>query len=164
MRSEQREKILEIHKNHDSQSCEFCGSPFAQLRAEALAAHFSKEFTEFQSRLQNAATWIESQGAPANQFPASTEFYKELSAEAEKLQKDYATAAEKIDQQIDAWREALKAKITAIRSTTPENYVDPVTVAALDTGGYTLKDMQKKNAHRIKCALEDGSGEVDVVG
>ncbi|MBN0016521.1 AAA family ATPase, partial [Pseudomonas aeruginosa] len=71
---------LEIHKNHDSQSCEFCGSPFAQLRAEALAAHFSKEFTEFQSRLQNAATWIESQGAPANQFPASTEFYKELSA------------------------------------------------------------------------------------
>jgi wobble nucleotide-excising tRNase len=97
---------LEIHKNHDSQSCEFCGSPFAQLRAEALAAHFSKEFTEFQSRLQNAATWIESQGAPANQFPASTEFYKELSAEAEKLQKDYATAAEKIDQQIDAWREA----------------------------------------------------------
>jgi wobble nucleotide-excising tRNase len=103
---------LEIHKNHDSQSCEFCGSPFAQLRAEALAAHFSKEFTEFQSRLQNAATWIESQGAPANQFPASTEFYKELSAEAEKLQKDYATAAEKIDQQIDAWREALKAKIT----------------------------------------------------
>ncbi|MFH3155601.1 AAA family ATPase [Citrobacter freundii] len=103
---------LEIHKNHDSQSCEFCGSPFAQLRAEALAAHFSKEFTEFQSRLQNAATWIESQGAPANQFPASTEFYKELSAEAEKLQKDYATAAEKIDQQMDAWREALKAKIT----------------------------------------------------
>ncbi|MDC9031710.1 hypothetical protein [Pseudomonas aeruginosa] len=48
----------------------------------------------------------------AIQFPASTEFYKELSAEAEKLQKDYATAAEKIDQQIDAWREALKAKIT----------------------------------------------------
>jgi wobble nucleotide-excising tRNase len=66
---------LEIHKNHDSQSCEFCGS-FAQLRAEALAAHFSKEFTEFQSRLQNAATWIESQGAPANQFPHRPSFIK----------------------------------------------------------------------------------------
>ncbi|WP_254814227.1 ATP-binding protein [Pseudomonas aeruginosa] len=103
---------LEIHKNHESQSCEFCGSTFTQLRAEALAAHFSKEFTDFQRRLQNAATWIESQGAPANQLPAATEFYKELSAEADKLQKDYATAAEKIDKQMDGWREALKAKIT----------------------------------------------------
>lgn len=103
---------LEIHKTHDSESCEFCGSPFTQLRAEALSAHFSKEFTDFQSRLQNAATWIESQGAPANHLPAATEFYKELSAEAERLQKDYATAAEKIDQQMDGWREALKAKIT----------------------------------------------------
>ncbi len=103
---------LEIHKTHNSKSCEFCGSPFTQLRAEALSAHFSKEFTDFQNRLQNAATWIESQGAPANRLPAATEFYKELSAEAERLQKDYATAAEKIDQQMDGWREALKAKIT----------------------------------------------------
>lgn len=103
---------LEIHKHNDSQSCEFCGSPFTQIRAEALAAHFSKEFTGFQNRLQSAATWIESQGAPANQLPAVTEFYKELSTEAEKLQKEYTSAAEKIDQQIAGWREALKAKIT----------------------------------------------------
>ncbi|WP_237766789.1 AAA family ATPase [Enterobacter hormaechei] len=103
---------LEIHKNHDSQSCEFCGSPFTQLRAEALAAHFSKEFTDFQSRLQSAAIWIESQGAPANQLPAATEFYKELSADADKLQKEYTSAAEKINQQINGWRQALKAKIT----------------------------------------------------
>jgi wobble nucleotide-excising tRNase len=103
---------LEIHKHHDSQSCEFCGSPFTQLRAETLAAHFSKEFTDFQNQLQSAATWIESQGAPANHLPATTEFYKELTAEAERLQKEYTSAANKIDQQIEGWREALKAKIT----------------------------------------------------
>ncbi|WP_186082550.1 ATP-binding protein [Burkholderia gladioli] len=103
---------LEIHKHHDSQSCEFCGSPFTQLRAEALAAHFSKEFTDFQNRLQSAATWIESQGAPANRLPAPTEFYKEFSADSEALQKEYTSAAEKINQQIEGWREALKAKIT----------------------------------------------------
>ena len=103
---------LEIHKHHDSQSCEFCGSPFTQFRAETLAAHFSKEFTEFQNRLQNAATWIQSQGAPANQLPTPNEFYKELSAEAEELQKEYTAAAEKIDQQMEVWREALKAKVT----------------------------------------------------
>lgn len=103
---------LELHKNHDSQSCEFCGSPFTQVRTDALAAHFSKEFTEFQNRLKSAAIWIDSQGAPANQLPAATEFYKELSTEAERLQKGYATAAYKINQQIDGWREALKAKIT----------------------------------------------------
>ncbi|RIA21497.1 wobble nucleotide-excising tRNase [Ectopseudomonas oleovorans] len=103
---------LEIHKQHDSQSCEFCGSPFTQLRTEALAAHFSKEFTDFQSRLQSAAIWIESQGAPINQLPAPTIFYKELSADLEKLQKEYTSAAEKINQQVQGWREALKAKIT----------------------------------------------------
>ncbi|OJA92151.1 ATP-binding protein [Burkholderia ubonensis] len=103
---------LKIHKCHDSQSCEFCGSPFTQLRAEALAAHFSKEFTDFQSRLQSATTWIESQGAPVNQLPAATEFYKEFSADSEALQKEYASAAEKINQQIEGWREALKEKIT----------------------------------------------------
>lgn len=102
---------LEIHKQHYSQSCEFCGSPFTQLRTEALAAHFSKEFTDFQNRLQNAATWIESQGAPINQIPAPTAFYKELSTDFEKLQKEYTSAAEKINQQVQGWREALKAKI-----------------------------------------------------
>ena len=103
---------LEIHKHHDSHSCEFCGSPLIPLRAEALAAHFSKEFTDFQNRLQSAATWIESQGAPVIQLPAATEFYKEFSADSEKLQKEYTAAAERINQQIEGWREALKAKIT----------------------------------------------------
>ncbi|HBP5521806.1 TPA: hypothetical protein L6B54_13500 [Pseudomonas aeruginosa] len=103
---------LEIHKQHDSQSCEFCGSPVTQLRTEALTAHFSKEFTDFQNRLQNAATWIESQGAPINQTPAPTAFYKELSTDFEKLQKEHTSAAEKINQQVQGWREALKAKIT----------------------------------------------------
>nr|WP_282982855.1 AAA family ATPase [Burkholderia vietnamiensis] len=103
---------LEIHKHHDSQSCEFCGSPFTQLRAEALAAHFSKEFTEFQNRLQSASTWIESQGAPSNQVPATTEFYKEFSSDAAKLQIEYESTADKINHQIEAWREALKTKIT----------------------------------------------------
>lgn len=103
---------LEIHKHHDAHSCEFCGSPFDQIRAEALAAHFSKEFTDFQNRLQSAATWVESQGAPTNELPAPTRFYKEFFGESEKLQREYMAAAEKIDQQIDGWREALKAKIT----------------------------------------------------
>lgn len=102
---------LEVHKNHNSQACEFCGSSITQNRVEALAAHFNKEFTDFQNRLQSAATWIESQGAPANQLPVATEFYKEFSAELEKLQKEYKAAAERIDQQMEEWREALKAKI-----------------------------------------------------
>lgn len=103
---------LEIHKHSDSQLCEFCGSTYTPLRAEVLAAHFSKEFTDFQNRLQNAATWIEYQGAPVIQLPGSSEFYREFSADSEKLRKEYTAAAEKINQQIEGWREALKEKIT----------------------------------------------------
>lgn len=103
---------LEIHKQHESQSCEFCGSEITKFRFEELSAHFSKEFTEFQGRLQSASTWIESQGAPENLLPAATELYKELSTDFEALREKYIAAAEKIDQQIEGWREALKEKIT----------------------------------------------------
>ncbi|RST49427.1 ATP-binding protein [Variovorax sp. MHTC-1] len=106
------QKGLEIHEHHKSESCEFCGEPFAKARAEALSAHFSKEFTDFQTRLNNAATWIESQGAPANSLPASTSFYKEFAIEATKLEEQYKEAAQKINEQIEGWRDALKAKIT----------------------------------------------------
>lgn len=106
------QKGLEIHEHHKSGSCEFCGEAFTKDRAEALAAHFSKEFTDFQTRLNNAATWIETQGAPANTLPVSTSFYKEFATEATKLDGMYKGAAQKIDKQIEGWREALKEKIT----------------------------------------------------
>ncbi|MGB6104205.1 MAG: AAA family ATPase [Pusillimonas sp.] len=106
------QKGLEIHEHHTSKSCEFCGEPFTKARSEALAAHFSKEFTDFQTRLNNAATWIESQGAPVNSIPASTSFYKEFATEATRLEGQYKEAAQKINVQIEGWREALKAKIT----------------------------------------------------
>ncbi len=106
------QKGLEIHENHKSESCEFCGEPFTKARAEALAAHFSKEFTDFQTRLNNAAAWIESQGAPVNSLPASTSLYKEFAVEATKLEGQYKDIAQKISEQIEGWREALKAKIT----------------------------------------------------
>lgn len=106
------QKGLEIHEHHTSSSCEFCGELFTKARSEALAAHFSKEFTDFQTRLNNAAIWIESQGAPNNSLPASTSFYKEFAAEAMKLEVQYKEAAQKINEQIEGWREALRAKIT----------------------------------------------------
>lgn len=106
------QKGLEIHKHHKSESCEFCGEAFTKARAEALAAHFSKEFTDFQTRLGNAATWIDSQGAPTNILPAPASFYKEFNTEATRLEEKYTDAAQKINEQIEGWREALKAKIT----------------------------------------------------
>lgn len=102
---------LDIHKHHNSESCEFCGEPLTKGRAKALAAHFSKEFTDFQTRLSNAATWIESQGAPTNDLPATTSLYKEFAAESTKLQEQYIEASQKIDEQIECWRVALKTKI-----------------------------------------------------
>ncbi|ALU88640.1 hypothetical protein Hrubri_1431 [Herbaspirillum rubrisubalbicans M1] len=102
---------LELHEHHGSSSCEFCGSPLTQTRAEALAAHFSKEFRDFQQRLQNAATWIETQGVPLNLLPPAAAFYKEFSEESDSLQKEYASTAAKIDKQIEEWRGALQMKI-----------------------------------------------------
>lgn len=106
------QKGMEIHEHHKSASCEFCGQPVTTARGEVLAAHFSKEFTDFQTRLNSAATWMVTQGAPANSLPASTIFYKEFAAEVMKLEGQYKEAAQKIDAKIEEWREALRAKIT----------------------------------------------------
>lgn len=102
---------LEIHEHHKSESCEFCGQPFPKSRADALAAHFSKAFTDFQSRLNNAATWIASQGAPVNSLPASTSFYKEFANEVTELEGRYKEVVQKINEQIEVWRDAINAKI-----------------------------------------------------
>jgi wobble nucleotide-excising tRNase len=103
---------LAVHEHHQSEKCEFCGEPFTEARAEALAAHFSREFTAFQIRLNDAATWMESQGAPTNELPLAASYYKEFGVEANKLLGEYQVAVEKINQQIEGWREALQAKIT----------------------------------------------------
>ena len=106
------QKGLEIHDHHESESCEFCGEPITKARAEALAAHFSKEFTDFQTRLNNAADWVQSQGAPAHDLPEPSKFYKELAAETEKLGQLYVEAAQTINDQVDGWRTALAAKLS----------------------------------------------------
>lgn len=106
------QKGLEIHDHQESELCEFCGGPFTKARADALAGHFSKEFTDFQTRLTSAATWIESQGAPVNSLPISTGFYREFVGEAVTLEAQYKVAAEKINKQIEGWRKSLGAKIT----------------------------------------------------
>lgn len=102
---------LDLHEKHNSKACEFCASPFTPERASSLAAHFSKEFTDFQARLQSAATWIESQGAPTHSLPASADFYKEFSTDFEGLKVEYDAAVNKIDTQVAAWKAALLAKI-----------------------------------------------------
>lgn len=143
------QKGLTIHEHHKSKSCEFCGEPFTLTRAEALAAHFSKEFTDFQTRLNNAAIWIESQGAPANSLPASTIFYKEFATEVKRLEEQYKESAQKINKQIEGWREALKVKI-ADPLKTDVQIVDVIEndVANFNTILSSIVDLVKKHNNK----------------
>lgn len=102
---------LGIHSNHLSQSCEFCGSVLNPVRVAALEGHFSKDFKDFQDRLQRSATWIASQGVQVSQLPSATQFYKEFGPQAAALELDYADAVEIINNQIKDWRIALEEKI-----------------------------------------------------
>ncbi|NQE51141.1 ATP-binding protein [Herbaspirillum rubrisubalbicans] len=140
---------LELHEHHGSSSCEFCGSPLTQARTEALAAHFNKEFRDFQQRLQNAATWIETQGVPLNQFPAAAAFYREFSAEFDSLQKEYASTAAKIDKQIEEWRGALQMKIADPEKTNIEiSDVSEADVTKFNSTLKSLADLIKKHNNK----------------
>lgn len=130
---------LQIHRHHESQSCEFCGSQFTTLRAEELAAHFSKAFTDFQTRLQNAATWIDVQSAPSNQLPTTAQFYKEFSVELEKANGDYEHAAKLINKQVENWRKALRAKITNPTETNIK--IEDISEADITNFNQTLKSI-----------------------
>jgi len=51
--------------------------------------------------------------------------------------------------------EALRTKVRMIRSTTSDNFVDPLTLSNARSGRFTDREIRMRQAHRIGCALQN---------
>lgn len=101
---------LDLHKQHDSHTCEFCGNLIAVERVKQLEAHFNDDYKSFQNRLVRADEWLSEQYVQRPQLPVESDFYDEF-------KKEYAEACESLEKAIKAlnaeiaeWHNTLKSK------------------------------------------------------
>ena len=68
---------IQIHKNHSSSVCEYCGNEFNSLFLDKLEAHFSNEFAELLVKLDAARKWLNDIITREINLPDSIVFYEE---------------------------------------------------------------------------------------
>jgi len=101
-------KGLDLH-DFSSKKCEFCGQEIPPDRIAALNAHFSDEYGNFISKLDN---FIESykNGLIKNELPDANVFYEEYQEEYKELFKLYEVNVEKLNKIVANWVEAINQK------------------------------------------------------
>lgn len=101
---------LELHKNHDSIECEFCGNTITEERTKQFESHFNDDYKAFQDRLVKADAWLTGQYIQVPALPASSDFYEEFRSEYGKSCAALEKAANDISEEISAWHTILKEK------------------------------------------------------
>jgi len=102
---------LELHKQHDTNQCEFCGNTITRERSKQLEAHFNDDYKAFQDRLVKADDWLVAQYIQAPMLPAASDFYEEFRNEYSEGCTALNTATTDLNEKISAWHASLKEKI-----------------------------------------------------
>lgn len=101
---------LDLHKNHDANECEFCGSTLTEERTKQLEAHFNDDYKAFQNRLLKADGWLKDQYIQVPSLPAESDFYAELKNEFSESCTALKKATNDLNEEISAWHTVLKEK------------------------------------------------------
>lgn len=102
---------LDLHKDHDSTQCEFCGNIITEERIKQLGEHFNDDYKSFQDRLVKADDWLDSQYLQLPILPAASDFYDEFKKEYSEACTEFNRAIKVLNEEISAWHSALKEKI-----------------------------------------------------
>lgn len=102
---------LELHKKHDSSTCEFCGSEILQNRIAALEGHFNDEYKSFKSRLQSAVDWLAKQYLQDIPLPLVTELYDEFKVEYQEACSKLSSSVTAVNEEIQLWQKTLEKKV-----------------------------------------------------
>lgn len=103
---------LQIHQQHESSTCEFCGSIFTPERKKKLEAHFNEAFTILQQRLVKANEWLLNQYVSIDGFPQEADLYEELRGEFSVAIGQINSSAKNLNFFITEWHDVLKKKIS----------------------------------------------------
>ncbi|MBB1440120.1 AAA family ATPase [Shewanella sp. SG41-4] len=101
---------LILHKNHDTNECEFCGNTITEVRIKQLEAHFNDDYKAFQDRLIRADGWLVSQYIQSPSLPSASDFYEEFKKEYIESCSELEKAITTLNEEIATWHSALKEK------------------------------------------------------
>lgn len=103
---------LDLHTQHESTSCEFCGQPVTSGRIEELNKHFSKDYDELLVELSDCQTFItEVVSNLGVKVPDALELYDEFQAEYYQEIKTYQIEVANCQTLFDKVSEELSSKI-----------------------------------------------------
>ncbi|MGK5030110.1 AAA family ATPase [Janthinobacterium sp. MDT1-19] len=132
---------LNIHKSHESDNCEFCGSTVSEVRLNDIENHFSEEFKIFKTRLESASEWLSNQLIPQVGFPEPANLYKEFIEIYKIALAENEIATEKINKQIKQWQNSLNLKLdNSFRSDITINEIESDSISSLNS---TLKNIEE---------------------
>lgn len=102
---------LDLHKNHGSGQCEFCGNNITEDRIKQIEAHFNDNYKAFQDRLTKADQWLSCQYVQQPQIPSESELYSEFKTEYVEACLSMEKSVVALNDEIKVWHEVLKQKI-----------------------------------------------------
>jgi len=102
---------LELHKRHETNTCEFCGNEIPDQRIKEIEAHFSDEYKIFKARLTSADQWLEGRYVKLGDLPLESSMYEEFKVDYKVKTSALKTATDTINEEIKKWSAILKHKI-----------------------------------------------------
>ncbi|ODS22876.1 hypothetical protein AB835_11790 [Candidatus Endobugula sertula] len=101
---------LDLHKRHNTNQCEFCSNTITEERTKQLEAHFNDDYKAFQTRLENADSWLAGQFIQPPTLPAISDFYDEFKNGYGQACAALEKAITTLNEEITVWHTVLKEK------------------------------------------------------
>lgn len=130
------EQGLEIHRQTQSEYCEFCGNKVEIERLEELEKHFNKEYIAFKEKLIMLRALINKEKFGVINYPHTTELYEEYQSEYNQSLVNISTTIEEINLVLDDLNNKLTLKIN-----------DPFAI---------IVDIPELNEERIDYLIDNG--------
>ncbi|MGZ8185378.1 MAG: AAA family ATPase, partial [Methylobacter sp.] len=102
---------FELHKQYETNTCEFCGNEITDQRIKEIEAHFSDEYKIFKTRLTSADQWLKDRYVKLGDFPPESSVYEEFKADYNVKISALKTATDAVNEEIKKWSAILKKKI-----------------------------------------------------
>lgn len=101
---------IQLHRDHNSSSCEFCGNDIPPERQEALNAHFSEAFADLKSRLERATAWLNDLKPQIDELPSKLQFYEDIAENYDASTSALNASLVTINEYFDQWLKIIADK------------------------------------------------------
>lgn len=104
------EEGIAIHKQNNSQQCEFCNQELPPNRLSELEQHFSDEFIKLKEKIIEKIEWLPTQIIKIDELENEFELYPEFKEEFKALKESLLNSIETINKIFDKWINDLTQK------------------------------------------------------